>query len=162
MRRPFALVALLAALAALGLSPAAAGAAQPRTSLADLEDEVMCVECGTPLEVSQSPVAQQERAFIRREIAAGRTKAQIKSDLVDEYGQAVLAEPSHDGIGLAAWWLPVILVPLAALGVALLARRWRRRSAPAPAADAAPPTPTRPLDPDEARRLDAELAAFDR
>jgi cytochrome c-type biogenesis protein CcmH len=163
MRRPSVLLVLLAALAVLGLAPGTAGAAQARTSLADLEDEVMCVECGTPLEVSQSPVAQQERAFIRREIAAGKGKAQIKSDLVDEYGQAVLAEPSHDGIGIAAWWVPVVLVPLAALGAALLARRWRRRSAPEePAAEAAPAAPTAPMDPDDARRLDAELAAFDR
>ena len=95
MRPAAAVAALLAALALL--APAAALGAQARTSLADLEDEVMCVECGTPLEVSQSPVAQQERAFIRREVAAGKTKAQIKSDLVDEYGQAVLAEPSDGG-----------------------------------------------------------------
>ena len=162
MSRPSALLALLAALAVLALAPAAAGAAQPRASLADLEDEVMCVECGTPLEVSQSPVAQQERAFIRREIAAGKTKAQIKSDLVDEYGQAVLAEPSGGGFGIAAWWVPVVLVPLAALGAALLARRWRRRSAADDRAETTPPTPTAPLDPDDARRLNAELAAFDR
>jgi cytochrome c-type biogenesis protein CcmH len=165
MTRPSALLALLAALAALALAPGVAGAAQAKTSLADLEDEVMCVECGTPLEVSQSPVAQQERAFIRREIAAGKTKAQIKADLVDEYGQAVLAEPSHGGIGIAAWLVPIVLVPLAALGVALLARRWRRGNG-AGETDAAPAdaarAPTAPLDPDDARRLDAELAAFDR
>src|SRR5919199_1510396 len=119
MRCPSA--ALLVALAVLALVPAVAGAAQPRASLADLEDEVMCVECGTPLEVSQSPVAQQERAFIRREIARGKTKEQIKADLVDEYGPAVLAEPDDGGFGLAAWWVPVVLVPLAALGAALAA-----------------------------------------
>jgi cytochrome c-type biogenesis protein CcmH len=145
------------------VAPPAAFAAQPRTSLADLEDEVMCVECGTPLEVSQSPVAQQERAFIRREIAQGKTKARIKADLVGQYGKAVLAEPSDGGIGIAAWWVPVVLVPLAALGAALAARRWRRRGLPAtpdPAAagDGNPTT----LDPADARRLDAELAAFDR
>jgi cytochrome c-type biogenesis protein CcmH len=123
----------------------------------------MWVECGTPLEDSLSPVAQQERAFIRREIAQGKTKARIKADLVGQYGKAVLAEPSDGGIGIAAWWVPVVLVPLAALGAALAARRWRRRGLPAtpdPAAagDGNPTT----LDPADARRLDAELAAFDR
>ena len=39
--------------------PAAALAATPRTSLPDVEDEVMCVECGTALDVSQSPVANR-------------------------------------------------------------------------------------------------------
>jgi cytochrome c-type biogenesis protein CcmH len=161
MRRCSALLALLAALVLL--APAAASAAQAKTSLADLEDEVMCVECGTPLEVSQSPVAQQERDFIRREIAAGKTKARIKADLVDQYGPAVLAEPSGGGIGIAAWWVPVIVVPLAALGAALAARRWRRRGVTAsPAAAGAGDGDGPALDPDEARRLDAELAAFDR
>ena len=53
----------------------------------------MCVECGTVLSVSSSPVAQQERAFIREQIAAGKDKAQIKAALVDEYGEDVLAQP---------------------------------------------------------------------
>jgi cytochrome c-type biogenesis protein CcmH len=149
------LLVLVAALALM--APATALAAHPRTTLADVEDEVMCVECGTPLEVSQSPVAQQERAFIRREIAQGRTKGQIEAALVDQYGKAVLADPADGGIGIAAWWVPIVLVPLAALGVALVARRWRRRGVATPR-----PATATALDDADARRLDAELAAFDR
>jgi cytochrome c-type biogenesis protein CcmH len=149
--------ALLAALALL-LLPAGALAATPRTTLPAVEHEVMCVECGTALDVSQSPVANQERAMIRRLIDQGRTKAQIKAALVDAYGRNVLGEPSDSGIGLAAWWIPVILVPLGLLVAALAARRWRRRTAVTDAVDAAAPA----LDEAEARRLDAELAAFDR
>src|SRR3954447_25212166 len=111
-----AILALLAALVLL--VPSAALAAQPKTSLADLEDEVMCVECGTPLEVSQSPVANQERAFIRRQIAQGRDKAQIKAALVAEYGDAVLAEPRGGGFDLAAWLIPILV---AAVGIAAVA-----------------------------------------
>jgi cytochrome c-type biogenesis protein CcmH len=59
-------------------------AAVPRASLPDIEDEVMCVECGTVLSVSNSPVAEQERAFIRQQIAQGRDKRQIKAALVDQ------------------------------------------------------------------------------
>ena len=40
----------------------AAPAAAQKASLPDIEDEVMCVECGTVLSVSNSPVATQERA----------------------------------------------------------------------------------------------------
>jgi cytochrome c-type biogenesis protein CcmH len=153
-----AAVVLLAALAlAAAALPGAALAATPRASLPDIEDEVMCVECGTPLAVSQSPVANQERALIRRGIAAGRSKQQIKDDLVAEYGTAVLAEPEGGGVDLAVWWVPVILFPLALLGAALAARRWRRSGAAA--TGAAPEAAA--LDPAEARRLDAELSAFD-
>jgi cytochrome c-type biogenesis protein CcmH len=128
-------------------------AAEPQATLPDIEDEVMCVECNTALNISSSPVADQERAFIRARIAEGMSKDEIKAALVEEYGPDVLAEPSSDGFDLAAWLVPGALVALAALGVALLARRWRR-----PEPVAAGPE----LDPDDARRLDAELTAFDR
>jgi cytochrome c-type biogenesis protein CcmH len=140
-------------------------AATPRTTLPDVEDEVMCVECGTALNVSQSPVANQERELIRRLIAQGRSKAEIKAALVDSYGPDVLAEPSDSGIGVAAWWIPVVLVPLGLLVALLAARRWRRRGAAAAAAGAggvAGAAGPDALDEADARRLDAELSAFDR
>jgi cytochrome c-type biogenesis protein CcmH len=151
--------AAFAVLLACLVVPAGALAAQPRTTLSDVEDEVMCVECGTALSVSQSPVAQQERDVIRRGIAAGMTKAQIKAELVQEYGRNVLAEPDDSGIGLAAWWIPIALVPLALVLAFVLARRWRRRSG---GDGGAPATSGPALDPADARRLDAELSAFDR
>jgi cytochrome c-type biogenesis protein CcmH len=152
--------ALLAALLALALLvPQPAAAAEPRASLPDIEDEVMCLECGTALNVSTSAVADQEREFIAGLIAEGRTKAEIKDALVAEYGPRVLAEPQDDGFQLTAWIVPV-LAALAALAlVVLIARRWRRRDGGAATrADEADPG----LDADDARRLDAELAAFDR
>ena len=142
---------LVALLLVVGLT----AAAEPQTTLPDVEDEVMCVECRTALNVSTSPVADQERAFIRARIAEGMTKAEIKAALVDEYGPAVLAEPGDEGFDLAGWVVPGVVVLLAGIGVALLARRWRRPAEPV-AADAPD------LDPDDARRLDAELTAFDR
>ena len=141
-------------LAALVLLLALTGAAEPKASLPDIEDEVMCVECRTALNVSTAPVANQEREFIREKIAQGLTKKQIKQALVDAYGPDVLAEPEAKGFDLSAWIVPGLLVITAAVGVALMARRWRRSSAPQPAGPE--------LDPDDARRLDQELAAFDR
>jgi cytochrome c-type biogenesis protein CcmH len=146
MRR-VAFVALLLALAA----PATAAAASRPPTLADLEDEVMCVECGTPLVVSNSPVANQERAFISEQIAAGKSKAQIKAALVEEYGDQVLAEPGGSGFDATLWVVPVLLVALGAAGIALAVRRWRR-DGPEPDAPLAPA-----LSPEDARRLDAEL-----
>ena len=141
-------------LALLVLIVGLAGAAQPKASLPDIEDEVMCVECKTALNISTAPVANQERAFIREKIAQGLTKDQIKKALVDAYGPDVLAEPEAKGFDLSAWILPGLVVVGAALGVALVARRWRHTPEPR---DAGPE-----LDPEDARRLDSELAAFDR
>jgi len=143
-------------LVALVLILGLAGAAEPKASLPDIEDEVMCVECKTALNISTSPVANQERDFIREKIAAGLDKQQIKAALVDAYGPDVLGEPEAKGFDLSAWLVPGALVALAAAGVVLMARRWRRSGA------AAPEAPGPDLDPADARRLDAELATFDK
>jgi cytochrome c-type biogenesis protein CcmH/NrfF len=124
-------------------------------SLPDIEDEVMCVQCKTALNVSTSAVADQERAFIRRQIALGKDKQQVKAALVDEFGPGVLAQPEEKGFSLAAYLVPIALALLALAGLIVAARRWRRRP---PEAATAP----EPLDDDDTRRLDAELAAYDR
>ena len=139
--------------------------AAPQASLPDIEDEVMCVECGTALNVSTSTVADQERAFIRKQIAMGKDKQEIKDALVEEFGPGVLADPPSSGFDLTAYLVPILLIVAAAAGVAVAARRWRRRAASAAAggADAADAA-DKPalLTTDEQRRLDAELAAYDR
>jgi cytochrome c-type biogenesis protein CcmH len=105
-------------------------------------------------------VADQERDYISELIAQGKTKQQVKDALVAEYGPGVLAEPSRGGFDLTAWLVPLLAV-LAALALVLVtARRWRGTRAPAdPGPDGDAGTA---LDPDDERRLDAELAAFDR
>jgi cytochrome c-type biogenesis protein CcmH len=128
-------VALLAA-------PAAAQANPPqRASLSDIENEVMCLVCGTTLNVSDSPQADRERAFIRALIARGETKSQIKAALVAQYGRGVLATPSDSGFDLAAWIVPGLAVVLAGIGIAFAVVRWRRakpagQSRPLPGATA--------------------------
>ena len=147
-------LALAVLLALALLAPTAATAAPP--SLTDIEDEVMCLECGTALNVSNSAVADQEREFIAALIAQGKSKQEVKDALVAEYGPRVLAEPSDGGFELTAWLVPLLAGAVALALVALTARRWRRvRPAAADRGDPA-------LAPDDERRLDAELAAFDR
>jgi cytochrome c-type biogenesis protein CcmH/NrfF len=154
--------ALLAPLLALALLAPAAQAAAPRASLADIEDEVMCLECKTPLNVSVSDVADQEREFIAELIAQGKTKQEVKDALVAEYGPHVLAEPSGGGFDVTAWLVPV-LATLGALALVLAtARRWRRARGDAGGGGGAAGDAGPALDPDDERRLDAELAAFDR
>ena len=148
---------LLALMLALSLiTPATALAVQPRTSLGDIEDEVMCLVCGTPLNVAESPQANRERDFIRAEVAQGKTKEEIKRDLVAQYGPNVLALPdSGDGVNWAVYVVPAVIV-LAALGALLLfVPRWRRRSTTAPAAAATK------LSKDDQQRVDRELARLD-
>jgi cytochrome c-type biogenesis protein CcmH len=146
-----AVAALLLALALAG--PAAA--AEPRASLPDIEDEVMCPICGTLLQLSDAPQAERERAFIRARIDQGQSKEEIKDALVEEYGPEVLATPESSGFDLAAWIVPALGLILAAIAIGLggwrLFRRGRR-----PAAE--PET----LSPEDATRLERDLSAYDR
>ncbi|HKN93292.1 MAG TPA: cytochrome c-type biogenesis protein CcmH [Thermoleophilaceae bacterium] len=125
MRRIALIPLLLAAL--LAAAPAASAAAPPhRASLSDLEDEVMCLVCGTTLNVSDSPQADRERAFIRALIDRGETKSQIKTALVAQYGPRVLASPPDSGFDLTVWIVPGLAVILAGIGIAFAVARWRR------------------------------------
>jgi cytochrome c-type biogenesis protein CcmH len=153
------LVPLLAA--ALLAGPAAAQANPPqRASLSDLENEVMCLVCGTTLNVSDSPQADRERAFIRALIARGETKSQIKDALVAQYGRQVLATPSDSGFDLAAWIVPGLAVVLAGMGIAFAVVRWRRAK-PAGQSRPLPAAPTGARNSGDGARLRSDLEHYD-
>lgn len=138
------------------LACASASAAVPQTSVADLEDEVMCPICGTLLELSSSPQAQRERAFVARLVAEGGSKAEIKDALVAEYGQEVLAQPSGSGFELSAYVVPALGFLIAAVALAIGIWRWRR----GPFRQVGRERPEGPSE-EDAERLEADLARYD-
>jgi len=149
-------VALAGPATVLGPSAVVADPVQ-KTTLSDVEDEVMCPVCGTALNLAAAPQADREREFIRRQITAGKTKEEIKDALVAEYGTEVLAEPPKSGFGLTAWLVPIAAILAAAIAIALGLRRWRR----AGGSGDGPGGPDATLDPSERERLDEDLARYD-
>ena len=127
-------------------------------SFTDIEDEVMCTVCGTPLNLApqDAPFAQRERAYIRRLIAQGESKEQIKDALAKQYGDEVLALPKTEGFNLAAYLVPIAVILAAAALVLFVLTRRRRPRGPAPAAAGAQ------ISGADARRLDEDLARYDR
>jgi cytochrome c-type biogenesis protein CcmH len=152
MLRFFAVVA-----AALALAGPAAACAHPRTSLSYLQGQVMCPVCHTTLDMSDSPAAQQIDRFISKKIDACWSAQRIKSALVKNYGQEILAAPSHRGFDLLAWWLPLAGVLGGALVLAFGVWRWSRRREPEEPAEPAGSG----LDDETERRLDDLLARYD-
>ena len=127
----------LAAIAAVLLLaiPGTALAQCPKTTLGDVEDEVMCPVCGTPLGLAtEAPQAIRERAFIQRLAEDCKSKEEIKTALAAEFGDDVLALPSDDGFNAAAYVVPVLAVLGGLAAVGLSVARWRRRPEPEPAA----------------------------
>lgn len=138
---------------ALALAPAAA-ACDAHPSQAKLEGEIMCPVCGTTLDQSESPAAQQIKRVIAHDIAAGKSECRIKDELVANYGDSILAAPRQSGFGLLAWWVPLGGILVAAAVVAAAAWRWSQKRD----ADAAPAVA---LDPALERQLDEELRRYD-
>ena len=95
------------------------------------------------------------KTFIRVRIAAGDSAAQIKAQLVDQFGPAVLAEPPKRGFDLLAWLLPLAALGLGIVVVGALAWTWSRRR------DSDVEAPDAELDPDLERRVDEELARYE-
>ena len=87
---------------------------------------VMCPTCGTTLELSNAPAANQIREFVRVRIAAGDTKSEIEDKLVAEFGRGVLASPPKEGFDLLAWVLPLLALAVGAGVIGFLVVRWSR------------------------------------
>ncbi len=134
-------------------------AATPQTSINDIEDEVMCPICGTLLQLAESPQAQRERALVKRLIASGKTKAEVKDALVAQYGRNVLALPEGSGFSLSAYLVPAIAFIVAAIALLFGVRRWRR-AAKGPPGPGSASGGDRPRG-EDAKRLDADLARYD-
>lgn len=150
-------LALGTLLALLALAPVA-GAATPQTSLLEVEGEVMCPVCGTLLELAESPQALRQKEFIKRLVAAGETKEEIKAALVAEYGEEVLAVPEDDGFNLSAYVVPIIAFIVAAIALALGVWKWRRAGGSAgPGSPAAVQGPSS----EDNHRLDEDLKRYD-
>ena len=148
-------LAAVAAVFLIAAGPAAATCAQPKTSLSYLEGQIMCPTCHTTLDQSNAPAAQRIKVFIQQRIDRCATADQIRSELVTNFGAGILAAPTHKGLDLLAWWLPLGGVIAGAAALAVGVWRWSRsHESEAPDADPV-------LDADDERRLDELLTHLD-
>jgi cytochrome c-type biogenesis protein CcmH len=138
-------------------TPPAGVAAALRTTVTEIEGEVMCPICGTLLELSDSPQAQRERVFIAKLVARGRTKAQVKDALAAQYGPAVLALPKGSGFDLSAYLVPILGLLAAIAVLAVSVARWRRDGARARGGE---PPAAGPKG-EDVERLEADLSRYD-
>jgi cytochrome c-type biogenesis protein CcmH len=147
----------LLAVAVVALALAGPAAACP--SLPDLEGKFICPTCKTTLDQSDAPAARQIKAYLAQRVAACAPESQIRAELVAQFGTQVLAAPPRKGFHWLAWLLPLIGLLVAAAVVSVLVWRWSSSKPPELAADS---NGRAPLDPELERRLDRELAKFDR
>jgi len=90
-----------------------------------LMETLRCLKCqGQSIADSDAPMAGDMRHQVRTRIAAGESPDQIRSWLIERYGDYVSFAPRLDG---ATWPLFVLPLVLAALVAGLLWRRLGRR-----------------------------------
>lgn len=150
---------LLALTTATAATTAVAQTSTPKTSLHEIESQVMCVVCRTPLATAGGPQADAQRTLIQGMVDRGMSADQIKTALVAEYGKQVMALPEEKGFNLVVYLVPIVAVGTALGLAAIFLPRWRRR---ARALASAQPTPLSPeLSADDAKRLDDDLKRYE-
>ena len=93
-----------------------------------LNKAIMCPQCpGESIDQAQNQLSIDMRGIVRERISDGWTDGQIKDFFVDRYGPSVLLSPPTDGINLAAWVVPPVVLAIA-VALLLMALRFMRRS----------------------------------
>ncbi|MGF1500345.1 MAG: cytochrome c-type biogenesis protein [Paracoccaceae bacterium] len=145
--------------------PLTAGAVQPDEILPDPEQEarareisreVRCLVCrNESIDDSSAELARDLRLLVREQVAEGKTNAEVKSYLVDRYGEFVLLKPQFTLENALIWASGPILFVVGAIAAGIFLRQ-RRPAGPSPE------TPTdAPLTAEERARL-ARILTEDR
>ncbi len=148
-------MALLLALAAAALAPAAPaaeGSAAGDSWSYELAGELMSPFCpGRALPDCPSRQAESLVSWISAQEEAGRSQAEVEAELVERYGESILAAPPARGLGLVAYAVPALaFVAGGALLAVYLLRQGRGPGGAAPGGAV--------KDPELERLVDAELA----
>jgi len=123
-------LALLLAAPLLAQEPLVFDSAAQEARYNDLTLELRCLVCQNQnLADSDAPLAQDLRREIYDMMVAGQTDEQIKTFMVDRYGDFVLYRPPVQGNTLALWVLPIVLLVFGAVAVAFVVRNRNRKIA---------------------------------
>ncbi|MEJ2402323.1 MAG: cytochrome c-type biogenesis protein CcmH [Xanthomonadales bacterium] len=90
----------------------------------DLTLELRCLVCQNQnLADSDAPLAQDLRKEIHDMMLAGRNDDEIKTFMVERYGDFVLYRPPVQGNTVALWAMPVLFLLIGAVAVAFAVRK---------------------------------------
>jgi cytochrome c-type biogenesis protein CcmH len=120
---------LLTAASAWATEPLVFDDLDQEARFAALTAELRCLVCqNQSLADSDAPLAQDLRQEIHQMLQSGSSNEQIKTFLVDRYGDFVLYRPPVQGNTLALWLMPLGLLLFGGMVVVLVIRRHNRLS----------------------------------
>ena len=92
-----------------------------------IASRLKCPDClALSVKDSDTDAAQAIKTQIRTRVDAGESDGEIFRYFADTYGDQILLRPQGSGIGALVWALPIGAVVVAACGLGLAVRRWRR------------------------------------
>jgi len=154
-----AFVALALGSLLLGAVPAGAADEKPEGWAYALAGKLMSPYCpGRTLSECPSPQADTLRMWIIVQESAGRSRVEVEEELIERFGEQILAAPRARGFGWAAYLIPVFAFLGGGAVVWLFLRRQTAPAsfdAPLPLSSATVPTDA---DPELERRVEEELA----
>jgi cytochrome c-type biogenesis protein CcmH/NrfF len=146
------MLAFAATLIAFSISAAPAHSEDSADWAYELHNELMSPFCpGRTLADCSSAQAANMRMWIVVQAATGRTRSDVKEELLERYGDVLRPAPLPTGFGFTAYAFPVIAFLAGGVLVAVFLRRQTRGTAQTTRVVA-------PLDPDLERLIDEELA----
>jgi len=127
----------------LALVNVAMAAQTPAQIEKDIGNKVYCL-CGCVTTLNHCPhqnceVKAEMKKIIRTDLREGKAEPAILQDLVNRYGEKVLAAPPARGFNLTAWILPGIGLLIGLFLAITIVRKWRR-----PAVQTAAPSSAEP------------------
>lgn len=121
------LARLLLAIAVLVGAFAAAQEVQLEARVFEIAARLRCPVCvSESVADSNSQIAVQMRELIQQQLVEGRSESEVYAYFQARYGDWVMLDPPKRGVHLLVWVLPVAALAIAAVTLALLARRWLR------------------------------------
>lgn len=96
--------------------------------VADISAELMCPVCeGQSVAESNSQLARDMRALVRKQLEEGKTREEIIGFFVSSYGETILAAPPPRGFATVLWVLPVLSVLIGAAVILRAVRSYGNR-----------------------------------
>ncbi len=135
--RPIAWIGIVvAAIALLAVATLDTGGVETDAErIQRLHESFACPQCsGESVAESNAAVSATIRQRIAEEVTAGSSDLEIRDQLVQAYGAAVLLNPPADGFAALIWILPVVVAVFGAMGAGLAFSRAgpRARREPTP------------------------------
>lgn len=93
------------------LSCAGRSTESPEERIQRLGDELRCPVCrGVPISESPATLAKEMMDMLKEQAASGKSDQEIFRFFEERYGEWVLLDPKPEGLNLAVWILPVLVL----------------------------------------------------